>query len=178
MSKIGLGERISVWLEVEILNRLTPRQQVGSVFKWIFKIPILYYRLRLGWMLEKRFLLLATTGRRTGKLRFTPLEFEFNPLEDWYRVSPGWGGNTDWYKNVLHNPQVMVQVGRRKFTAVAEPVPVEEVAETMLKTSRRHPAMDKVWSRWSDMPVDGSEESYLHAARFFPSVRLRPSGRG
>jgi hypothetical protein len=34
--------------------------------------------------------------------------------------------------------------------------------------------MDKVWNRWSDIPVDGSEESYLHAARFFPSVRLRP----
>ena len=174
MSEIGLGERISVWLEVEILNSLTPRQQVGLLFKWIFKIPILYYKLGLGWMLEKRFLLLTTTGRKTGKLRFTPLEFVFNPLEDWYRVSPGWGGNTDWYKNVLHNPHVVVQVGRRKFAAVAEPVPLQEVAETMLAISRRHPRMDKVWNRWSDIPVDGSEESYRHAALFFPSVRLRP----
>ena len=172
MSKIGLNERISVWLEVEILNSLTPKQHAGPVFKWIFKIPILYYKLGLGWMLEKRFLLLATTGRKTGNLHFTPLEFVFNPQEDWYRVSPGWGGNTDWYKNVLHNPHVAVQVGHRKFTAVAEPVPLEEVAETLLATSRRHPGMDKVWNRWSDIPLDGSDESYLHAARFFPSVRL------
>ena len=174
MSTIGLGERISVWLEVEILNHLTPRQHPGPLFKWIFKIPVLYYKLGLGWALEKRFLLLTTTGRRTGKLRLTPLEFEFNPQQDWYRVSPGWGGNTDWYKNVLHNPHVALQVGRRKFIAVAETVPLEEVAEAMRSTSRRHPGMDKVWNRWSDIPVDGSEESYLHAARFFPSVRLRP----
>ena len=121
MSGISLGERISVWMEVEILSRLTPKNRVGPVFKWIFKIPVLYYKLGLGWMLRKRFLLLTTTGRKTGKLRHTPLEFVYNPQEDWYRVSPGWGGNTDWYKNVLHNPHVTVQVGSRKFEAVAEP---------------------------------------------------------
>jgi deazaflavin-dependent oxidoreductase (nitroreductase family) len=174
MTEIGMGKRISVWLEVEIMSHLTPRQHAGPLFKWIFKIPILYYKLGLGRTLEKRFLLLTTTGRKTGKLRLTPLEFEFNPHEDWYRVSPGWGGNTDWYKNVLHNPLVAVQVGRRKFPALAEPVALEEVAKNLRSISRRHPGMDKIWNRWSDIPVDGSEESYLHAARFFPSIRLRP----
>jgi len=174
MSDIGLGERVSVWLEVEILSRLTPRHHVGPFFKWVFRIPVLYYKLGLGWILGKRFLLLMTIGRKTGKLHYTPLEFEFNPQEDWYRVSPGWGGNTDWYKNILHNPHVTVQVGRRKFTALAEPVLPEEVAESMRTISRRHPDMSKVWNRWSDVPVDGSFESYLHAAHFFPSVRLRP----
>ena len=174
MSKIGLGERISVWMEVEILNHLTPKKGIGPFFKWIFKIPILYYKLGLGWMLEKRFLLLTTTGRKTGKLHHTPLEFVYDPQQDWYRVAPGWGGNTDWYKNVLHNPHVTVQVGRRKFHAVTESVPAQEAAEFMQTTSRRHPSMDKVWNRWSDLPVDGSWESYLHAAGFFPSVRLKP----
>ena len=156
------------------MSRLTPRQHVGPFFKWVFRIPVWYFKLGLGWMLEKRFLLLITTGRKTGKLYNTLLEYEFNPQEDWYRVSPGWGGNTDWYKNVLHNPHVAVQVGRRKFSADAEPVPQEEVTKSMLTISRRHPGMDKVWNRWSDVPVDGSFESYLHAARFFPSMRLRP----
>ncbi|HVM73074.1 MAG TPA: nitroreductase family deazaflavin-dependent oxidoreductase [Anaerolineales bacterium] len=174
MSDIGLGERVSVWLEVEILSRLTPRQHVGPFFKWVFRIPVLYYKLGLGWMLGKRFLLLMTIGRKTGKLHYTALEFEFNPQEDWYRVSPGWGGNTDWYKNILHNPHVTVQVGRQEFIALAEPVVSEEVAESLRTISRRHPGMSKVWNRWSDVPVDGSFESYLHAAYFFPSVRLRP----
>ena len=156
MPEISLSERISVWLEVEILSRLTPRGSVGPVFKWIFKIPILYYKLGLGWLLHKRFLLLTTTRRRSGKLRHTPLEFVYNPPDDTFRVSPGWGGNTDWYKNVLRNPHVMVQVGLRKFEALAEPAPAVEAAETMQRISTRHPGMDKIWNRWSDQPVDGS----------------------
>jgi deazaflavin-dependent oxidoreductase (nitroreductase family) len=174
MSRISLSERISVWMEVEILSRLTPKNGVGPVFKWVFKIPVLYYKLGLGWMLEKRFLLLTTTGRRSGRPRSTPLEYVHHPQDDSYRVSPGWGGNTDWYKNVRHDPRVTVQVGRRKFAALAKPVPAEEAARFLQNVSARHPSMDKVWNRWSDKPVDGTWESYLYAARFFPSVRLKP----
>jgi len=174
MPKISLFERLAVWMEVEILSRLTPKDGVGPVFKWIFKIPILYYKLGLGWMLGKRFLLLTTTGRKSGKPRHTPLEFVHNPKDDSYRVSPGWGGNTDWYKNVRSDPRVSVQVGRRRFEAVAETAPDQEAAESMMNVSRRHPSMDKVWNRWSDRPVDGTRESYVYAAKFFPSVRLKP----
>ncbi len=178
MSAASLFERISVWMEVEILSRLTPRNGVGPLFKWIFKIPILYYKLGLGWMLGRRFLLLTTTGRKTGKPRHTPLEFIYDPLKDSYRVSPGWGGNTDWYKNARQDPLVTVQVGRRTFQAVAEPAPDEEAAKFMMNTSRRHPSMDKVWNRWTEKPVDGSWESYVHAARSFPSLWLKPVGNG
>ena len=174
MSNIPIFERLSVWMEVEILGRLTPKNGPGPFFKWFFKFPVLYYKLGLGWMLGKRFLLLTTTGRKSGRPRRTPLEYVYNPQEDTYRVAPGWGGNTDWYKNVRHNPHVTVQVGRRKFEAVAEPAPIEEAAEFMMTISRRHPSMDNVWNRWSDQPVDGTWESYLYAAKFFPSVRLKP----
>jgi deazaflavin-dependent oxidoreductase (nitroreductase family) len=147
MNRIPASERFSVWMEVEILSRLTPKNRVGPVFKWIFKIPILYYKLGLGWMLGKRFLLLSTTGRKTGKPRHTPLEYVYNPKDDTYRVSPGWGGNTDWFKNLRHDPHVMVQVGRRKFKAVAEAALDEESADFMLNTSRVYPTMDKIWNR-------------------------------
>ena len=174
MTRIPLSERLSVWMETEILSRLTPKDGVGPVYKWIFKFPILYYKLGLGWMLGKRFLLLTTTGRKTGKPRHTPLEYVYNPQVAAYRVSPGWGGNTDWFKNARHNPHVTVQVGRCKFETVAEPAPDEESAEFMMNTSRRHPSMDKIWNRWTDKPLDGTWESYLHAAQFFPSVWLKP----
>ena len=172
--KISLFERFSVWMEVEILSRLTPKDGVGPVFKWVFKIPVLYYKLGLGWMLEKRFLLLTTIGRKSGLPRRTPLEYVYNTEDDTYRVSPGWGGNTDWYKNVRRNPHVRVQVGRRAFAALAEPAPDEEAAQFMWNVSCRHPAMDRVWNRWSDRPVNDTFESYVHAARWFPSVRLKP----
>jgi deazaflavin-dependent oxidoreductase (nitroreductase family) len=99
----------------------------------------------------------------------------YDKENDRYRVAAGWAGHTDWYRNLLRNPQVQVQVGRRKFDATAEPASDEEVAEYMMYVSQRHPRMDRVWNRWSDRPVNGSFGSYVYAAKFFPSVWLRPA---
>jgi F420H(2)-dependent quinone reductase len=90
-----------------------------------------------------------------------------------FSSAAGWSGNTDWYRSLLADPHVTVQVGRRKFAARAEPAPDEEVACYMMDVSRRYPRMDRVWNRWSDQSVDGTFESYLYAAQYFPSVWLK-----
>lgn len=172
--KTSLSERIYAWAETLILDRLVGRDSPGPFFKWMFRMPILYYKLGLGWMVGSRFLLLTTKGRKTGRLHHTPLEYIYDRQKDCYRVAAGWGGKTDWYRNLRADPRVSMQVGRRKFEALAEPAPDEEVGRYMMEISQSHPSMDKVWNRWSDRPVDGTFESYVHAAKFFPSVWLRP----
>ena len=174
MAKIGLFEKIYNWMETTILDKLVSQDSPGPVFKWLFKVPILQYKLGLGWLTGNYVLLLTTTGRRTGKLRYTPLEYIHDKENDRYRIAAGWGGKTDWFRNIKSNPNVHVQVGRRSFDAVAEVASDEDVAEYMMTVSSRHPRMDRVWSRWSDQPVDGTFESYVHAAKFFPSVWLKP----
>lgn len=173
MEKIGWIEKIYNRAETFIMQ-LVPQKDVGPVFKWLFKMPILQYKLGMGWMIGKYILLLTTTGRKSGKPRHTPLEYEHDKENDRYRIAAGWGGNTDWFKNIKANPKVHVQVGRRKFDAVAEIASDEEVGQYMMNVSKRHPGMDKTWNRWSDKPVDGIFESYVHAAKFFPSVWLKP----
>ena len=126
-------------------------------------------------MIGRYILLLTTTGRKSGLPRHTPLEYEYDRENDRYRIAAGWGGNTDWYRNLLANPQVTIQVGNRKFSAIAEPASDEEVARYMLEVSQRHPRMDHIWNRWSDQLVDGTFESYVRAAKYFPSVWLTPS---
>ena len=175
MTKISLAEKIYARLEIWIMDKLVMQDKPGPFFKWWFKIPILYYKLGLGWMVGKYVLLLTTIGRNSGKLRHTPLEYVYEKENDRYRVAAGWGGHTDWYRNVLKNSKVTVQVGRRKFEAIAERACDEEVAKYMMHVSERHPSMDKVWNRWSDTPVDGSFESYVHAAKFFPTLWLKPN---
>lgn len=172
MQKTSLTERVYNRIETYIMD-LVPQQDVGPVFKWLFKLPVLQYRLGLGWIIGRYILLLTTTGRKSGLPRHTPLEYIYEPELDRYRIMVGWGGNTDWYRNLLADPHVKVQVGRRKFAALAEVVPDEEVARHMMEVSHSHPRMDRVWNRWSDRPVDGTFESYLYAARFFPSVWLK-----
>ena len=173
MKKISLIEKIYNRAEILIMD-LVPQKNVGPVFKWIFKMPVLQYKLGMGWMIGKYVLLLTTTGRKSGQPRHTPLEYEYDEENDRYRVAAGWGGNTDWYRNVKANPKVHVQVGRRKFVSVAVIASDEEVGLYMMNVSKRHPRMDRTWNRWSDQPVDGTFESYVHAAKFFPSVWLKP----
>lgn len=173
MEKISITEKIYTWAET-FLMKLVPQENVGSLFKWIFKMPILQYKLGMGWMIGKYILLLTTMGRKSGKPRHTPLEYVYDKENDRYRVAAGWGGNTDWYRNLLKNPNVTVQVGRRKFDAIAEKASDEEVAKYMMYVSERHRRMDRIWNRWSDKPVDGTSQSYVHAAKFFPSVWLKP----
>ena len=174
MQKVSISEKVYNWLETLILDRLVQQERPGLVFKWLFKLPILQYRLGLGLMIGKYVLLLTTTGRKSGRPRLTPLEYIHDKENDRYRVAAGWGGKTDWYRNLLKDPNVTVQVGGRKYRALAELASDREVAEYMKMVSSRHPRMDRVWNRWSDKPVDGTFESYVHAARFFPSVWLKP----
>jgi deazaflavin-dependent oxidoreductase (nitroreductase family) len=175
MQKISFAEKIYDWLETLIMEKLVLQDSPGPIFKWLFKLPVLQYKLGLGWMIGKYVLLLTTTGRKSGKPRPTALEYIYDQENDRYRVAAGWGGHTDWYRNVMKNPKVKVQVGRRKFDAVAVKACDEEVATYMMYVSARHPRMDRVWSRWSDRPLDGTFESYVHAARFFPSLWLQPT---
>jgi deazaflavin-dependent oxidoreductase (nitroreductase family) len=174
MQKISLMEKIYNWLESFIMDKLVSQDTPGPLFKWLFKAPILQYKLGMGWIIGRYVLLLTTTGRKSGKPRHTPLEYIYDQENDKYRIAAGWGGKTDWYRNIKANPMVHVQVGRRKFKAVAEIASDKEVAEYMMTVSSRHPRMDRVWNRWSDQPVNGTLESYMHAAKFFPSVWLKP----
>jgi deazaflavin-dependent oxidoreductase (nitroreductase family) len=174
MGKISWTEKFFNKTETWILDRLVMQDSPGPVFKWLFKIPIVQYRLGLGWMIGRYILLLTTIGRKSGKPRHTPLEYVYDRDHDRYRIAAGWGGQTDWFRNLSKDPHVIVQVGRRRFNAIAERACDEEVARFMKHVSERHPDMDRVWSRWSDHPLDGTFESYVHAAKFFPSVWLKP----
>jgi deazaflavin-dependent oxidoreductase (nitroreductase family) len=147
MPKIGLTEKIYNRLETFIMDKLVMQDSPGPFFKWLFKMPILQYKLGMGWMIGRHILLLTTTGRKSGEPRHTPLEYLYDRESDAYRIAAGWGSKTDWYRNLRKNPNVSVQVGMRKFNAIAEPASDEEVAKYMMLVSGRHPRMDRVWNR-------------------------------
>jgi deazaflavin-dependent oxidoreductase (nitroreductase family) len=170
----SLFERLLIKTEDIIMTQLVPLDRPGPVFKWLFRIPILFYKLGLGWVTGKYILLLTTTGRKTGKLHATPLEYHYDQERDRYFVMAGWGGRTDWYRNAVTTPQVLVQVGRRKFEGLAEPVSQEEITERLVYVVSINPKSLKLWSRWTGEELDGSRGSLARAAGKFPSLWLRP----
>ena len=85
-------------------------------------------------------LLLTTTGRKSGLPRQTPLQFE--AVGGDYYIASARGTQADWFKNILANPQVHVQVRDRQFDATAEPVTdPARIAGFLELRLRRHPLM-------------------------------------
>ena len=126
--KLTLIERFILRVEHLIMTRLVPPNHPGPVFRWLFKTPVIFYRIGLP-LFGDFILLLTTTGRKSGKPRYTPLEYRREPGTGDIIIMAGWGGNTDWRKNIEANPRVLVQAGRRKFEAVAERMTDREVAD-------------------------------------------------
>jgi deazaflavin-dependent oxidoreductase (nitroreductase family) len=167
-------ERLAWKMEDLIMTRLVPRDRPGPAFKWLFKTPLFFYRIGLP-IFGSFVLILTTTGRKSARLRRTPLEYRREPGSGDLIIMAGWGGRTDWKRNLQADPHVHVQVGRRAFDALAEALPEAEVADWLAQTLRVNPASARTWSRWAGEPVSlEAPESILRAARHFPSFRLKP----
>jgi deazaflavin-dependent oxidoreductase (nitroreductase family) len=107
----------------------------------LLRAPVWLYRLRLGWVLGRRFLLIEHTGRRSGKPRFAVVEVvRYDRQADAYVVASGWGRGADWYRNVCATPEVRLTVGARRFDARAVPLPAAEAAREVCGYARAHPA--------------------------------------
>ena len=84
------------------------------------KVHVAFYRLSWGWIghqaLWHRFLLLRTTGRKTGKRYFTPLSY-FKDGDDFIVVASNWGqaNHPQWYKNLLVEPETLIQAKSKKI---------------------------------------------------------------
>lgn len=65
-------------------------------------------------------LLLSTRGRKTGKVRTSPLFYLPNG-EDWVVVASAGGSDKHpaWWLNLLESPRAQVQIRGRRFTATA-----------------------------------------------------------
>jgi deazaflavin-dependent oxidoreductase (nitroreductase family) len=81
-------------------------------------------------------MVITTRGRKSGRPRSTAISFM--PLGERLVVFSGWGRSSNWYRNVLADPEVEVQVGRRRMHATARLVPdPEQRRRLMLQMQRR-----------------------------------------
>lgn len=94
-------------------------------------------------------LLLTTTGRTSGLARVTPLQYE--EVDGLYLVASARGQQADWFKNILANPQVQVQLRDRVFSALAEPVTdPARITDFLALRLRRHPIMVRLIMHLAD----------------------------
>jgi deazaflavin-dependent oxidoreductase (nitroreductase family) len=72
-------------------------------------------------------LLLTTTGARTGQPRTSPLAY-LREGDSLYIFGSAAGADEDplWYRNLLADPKVTVELGTERFTATATPLTGQE----------------------------------------------------
>jgi deazaflavin-dependent oxidoreductase (nitroreductase family) len=105
----------------------------GGVMQMVYRSPIWLYRLGLGPLVGRLFMILTTTGRKSGLPRRTAIEFHQHNGRKYVMV--GWRGS-DWYKNILANPLVTLQTAwgteharARRLTTIEDLEAAWEVAE-------------------------------------------------
>jgi deazaflavin-dependent oxidoreductase (nitroreductase family) len=85
-------------------------------------------------------LLLHTTGRRTGTERVHPVMYLAD--DDRVLVFATKGGaptHPDWYRNLVDNPEVTVELGAETFPALATVVTGDERDRLYAEQARRYP---------------------------------------
>jgi deazaflavin-dependent oxidoreductase (nitroreductase family) len=97
---------------------------------------------------ERRLLLLTTTGARTGLSRTTPMMY----IPDGERLlviasNAGAPSHPDWYRNLVANAQVTVEVGAEKYPATAVAPTGAERDRLFASVVERHPFFAEHQSR-------------------------------
>jgi deazaflavin-dependent oxidoreductase (nitroreductase family) len=111
------------------------RGRPNALQKLVFKAPTALYRGVPAEIMRGRCVMLLTTkGRRSGQPRTTGVSFM--PLGDHYIIFSGWGIQSDWYKNLLANPEVTIEVGKRTIRATAVPVADPERRRELMRQMR------------------------------------------
>jgi deazaflavin-dependent oxidoreductase (nitroreductase family) len=150
------------------------RNRPGPFLRFLLRLPILQYHLGLQAPIAARILVIGTCGRKTGEPRQTALGYVFEPESNSYLVMIGWGGRSDWYRNALAEPEVVLWVGSMKMPARANKLTLEENVAEIKRMLTLDPFAERMLSELENLPYDGSEVWYRTVADHNPSMRIIP----
>ena len=151
------------------------QQSPQALAKTVFRLPLYLYQLGWGAALKWLPLLVLTTkGRSSGEARHVVVEYRRHGSK--FYVVSGWGKRTDWYKNVLQNPRVTIQLGNDVMDARA--LPVENPAEALRALymfSRNSWIYESLFARMTSAQA-ADLSTLAEVVDEFTVVRLEPSG--
>jgi deazaflavin-dependent oxidoreductase (nitroreductase family) len=114
----------------------TTRSRPSGFLRMAFRLPIHLYKLRLGWLLGHRVLLLTHRGRRSERIYRTALEVvRYDPATGESVVVSAWGEEADWYRNIEANPAMEIRIGRERYVPKQRFLSPEEVYAEVPLTS-------------------------------------------
>jgi len=110
-----------------------------GLLKWLYKLPILLYRMGMGFLIGRLFMALTTTGRKSGQPRGTAIEFhEFKGRS---YVFSAWGQKANWLQNIQANPLVTIQTWRGAQSVTARRLTTDAELAEAFEYAMSNPSM-------------------------------------
>lgn len=118
-------------------------------------------------------LLLTTRGRKTGRPHTIGLQYEL--IDGRYYVGAADGEHADWYRNLIKEPKVEIQVGKRIFGAAAEIITESErVIDFLSYRLKKHPLMIRLILRLDGLKGEPDRAALQKYAEKIRLVVLTP----
>ena len=140
----------------------------------IFKLPVMLYRLHLGWVFGKRFMQITHVGRHSGQVRRTILAvLRFDAQTKAIYAVSAWQGS-DWYYNIQAAPALQVETGFVRYAPVQRTLSPEEITTAFIEYRKKHPIFSRMICRIPGWKWDSTYEEFLELARTLHGVAFSP----
>ena len=148
----------------------------NAVIRWLFRVPVYFYRAGLGFLFGGRIILLEHVGRTSGLIRYACVEVVDRDADDGSSIIvSGYGVSSQWYRNLVAHPDIEIRVGRARRVVHAELLSPADGADAMVDYARRCPKMGPALMKLCGAHIDGTDEVYAEVAeKRLRFVRLRP----
>lgn len=141
-----------------------------------FMAPL--FRLGLGFLvtnpLTGYIMTLKTKGRKSGKIRYTPVNYAI--MDGNVYCMAGFGRRTHWYLNLIANPDMEMILPGRAIAARAEEVTDPEESLQAGKLIIRSSGLAGFMEGYN--PFNPPEDKLKATLKRAPIIRLRPMGIG
>ena len=152
-------------------------QSLRRVFTWLnkyFMVPA--FRLGLGGLignpLSGYMMVIKTIGRKTGRVRYTPVNYAI--LDGCVYWLSGFGTRSDWYANLLAHPRIELILPGGACWGEAEPV--TDSAEWLRATRQILKNGGFAGFMLGFNPFTASDDIVCQKCQGLPITRIRPVG--
>jgi deazaflavin-dependent oxidoreductase (nitroreductase family) len=151
-------------------------RRIFKFFNKIFMVPM--FRLGLGSLVGNPFsgyiMVLKTTGRKSGKIRFSPVNYAI--LEGNLYCMAGWGKLSDWYRNIMAAPHIEVIHPNGPIAVVADLEMDASKRLILLRMILKNAGFAGFFEGFN--PFSVTDEELSRKTANMPLIRLHPVGLG
>lgn len=155
------------------------KRALRTIFKFVnrfFMVPL--FRLGLGPFIGNPItgyiMVMKTTGRKTGKDRYAPVNYAIRDGNIYCMA--GFGKDTHWLRNLQEQPNIEIIIPSGPLAGAAEDATNSEEAVHVLRQLLKNSGFAGLLSGFN--PYTMSDNELCERTKGYPLIRIRPTGAG